>query len=143
MNQKIIKPTAGCCIKRATKTNNKLSFVLYCVYGTAAIKFFQADYVRYTYAGNERTLLIPHYIITNWTRAVGCIGAYPKVLYTVPLGLGYAHAVCDISRINHTYSEELHPEYPPWVWFYPSAAPRRKLLQVHILLFGVVYAIHG
>ena len=87
-----------------------------------------------------------HYHITSsligYIRAVGYIGAYPTVLYFVPLGLraGYTHAVCGIGQINHTYSEDMHPEYPG-MWFYPLATPRggnhsMEDIKVHILLSG-------
>ena len=67
-------------------------------------------------------------------RTVGYIGAYPTVLYIVPLGLGYAHAVCGISRINHTYSEDVQPGISSL-----DAVLSAEDIWVHILLLDVVY----
>ena len=52
-----------------------------------------------------------------------------------------------ISQICHTYSEDMHPIYPPLPWLH---TPRLRLgvttvaedIWVHILLLGVVYPIH-
>ena len=43
-------------------------------------------------------------------------------------GLGYVHTVCGISQINHTSSEDMHPEYPLCIGirFYPSGTPKEK-----------------
>ncbi len=51
-----------------------------------------------------------------------------------------------ISQIYHTYSEDMHPVYPPLPWLH---TPRLRLgvttvaedIWVHILLVGVVYPI--
>ena len=51
-----------------------------------------------------------------------------------------------ISQICHTYSEDMHPIYPPLPWLH---TPRLRLgvtmvaedIWVHILLLGVVYPI--
>ena len=52
-----------------------------------------------------------------------------------------------ISQICHTYSEDIHPIYPPLPWL---DTPRLRLgvttvaedIWVRILLLGVVYPIH-
>ena len=31
-----------------------------------------------------------------------------------------------ISQIDHVTAEDILPKYPPWIRFYPSAAPREK-----------------
>ena len=57
-------------------------------------------------------------------------------------GLGYVHAVCGINQINHTSSEDMHPEYPPCMnAFLSLGCTSRKntstedILWVHILLY--------
>ena len=53
-----------------------------------------------------------------------------------------------ISQICHTYSEDMHPIYPPLPWLH---TPRLRLgvttvaedIWVHILLLGVVYPIQS
>ncbi len=53
-----------------------------------------------------------------------------------------------ISQIYYTYSEDMHPIYPPLLWLH---TPRLRLgvttvtedTWVHILLLGVVYPIHN
>ena len=52
-----------------------------------------------------------------------------------------------ISQICHTYSEDMHPIYPPIPWLLRGRAEGyvttvAEDIWVHILLLGVVYPIH-
>ena len=61
-------------------------------------------------------------------------GAYPTVLYFLSYILvtsSYFTIVTHmrssgISQIDHAPAEDMRPKYPPWIRFYPSAAPRVK-----------------